>query len=483
MTVTLGGTQLDPTNDPVSFLRETITRVVRGQERERNKLRDIHAYMRGDSHDIYMPKGASQEYRLLVDQSRFNILPLVVSVLAQQLYVSGYRPSGASENSPVWDQVWQPNRMDARQNGLFRSAITYGPSYSVVLPDRSGQGRPPEIKNYSARDCIPWYDDDDEWPESAIIIDGPKSAHDPFLGGVVAQGTKIRLLDSTYVWRLRKAEDWEVLGVEEHGLGVCPVVRYLNNYGNLDGDCVGEIEPLLPIQRQLNQTTFGLMMAQQYAAFRQRWVTGMAIETDPNGAPAEPFNAAVNRMFQAESPETKFGEFGQTDLKGYLDSRDKTILFVSSVAQIPPHTLLVGSGISNLSAEALVALEAGMRHKITEKQTSFGESVEQTMRLAGRAMGDETIWEDTSAQVVWRDTTPRSLAQVADALGKLAVQLQIPPRALWDRIPGVTDTDIARWEAMAGTDDFLARIEETFNTTGGGEADGISTGDPVDQAA
>jgi hypothetical protein len=70
-------------------------------------------------------------------------------------------------------------------------------------------------------------------------------------------------------------------------------------------------------------------------------------------------------------------------------------------------------------------------------------------------MDDEETWDDTSAQVVWRDTTPRSLAQVADALGKLAQLLDVPPRALWERIPGVTETDIKRWELMAEDRDGL----------------------------
>jgi hypothetical protein len=215
---------------------------------------------------------------------------------------------------------------------------------------------------------------------------------------------------------------------------------------------------MLPAQRQLNQTTFGLLMAQQYAAFKQRWVTGMAIAEDADGNPAEPWNAAVNRVWQSDSPDTRFGEFAETNLGGYLDSRDKTLLYVSSARQIPPHTLVVGNAVSNVSAEALAALEAGHQLDIGEHKTAFGESVEQLLRLAGLAMDDTDTWDDTSAQVVWRDTTPRSLAQVADALGKLAQLLDVPPRALWERIPGVTETDIKRWELMAEDRDGLGDI-------------------------
>ena len=62
--------------------------------------------------------------------------------------------------------------------------------------------------------------------------------------------------------------------IEEHGLGVCPVVRFLHDV-DLDGemDVSGDRGPLIPLQDQINTTTFNLLMAQQYAAFRQRWVT------------------------------------------------------------------------------------------------------------------------------------------------------------------------------------------------------------------
>lgn len=419
--------------------------------RERQRLDTIDAFMQGREDStlgVYVPQKATHEYRQLVSQSRFNILPLVVNVMAQNLYVSGYRRADEGDNSEAWDRVWQANRMDARQTGLYQAALTYGYSYARVL-----KGDPdPVVTPYSPRRCLTFYGDDDaEWPDVALVFGKERLGSSLYDAGI---GVCAELYDDQYRYLVVRGESGWLLDtsredvVTEHGLGVCPFVRYLNDYGNLDNHNPGEIEPLLPLQLQLNQTTYGLLMAQHYAAFRQKYVTGLAVQEDRNGVPVAPFNVAVDKILQAESPDTKFGEFSETDLSGYLNSRDKTLLFVASVAQIPPHNLLVGSGVSNLSAEALVALQAGMQNKLSQKQTSFGESNEQLLRLGSWATGDVDGWLDTSAQVVWKDTTTRSLAQVADALGKLAIQLEIPPRGLWHLIPGVTDTDIARWEAL-----------------------------------
>jgi len=436
---------------------------IRSAEAERLDL--IREYMRGKVCRIYVPRSATQEYKDLVQQSRINVMPLVVTAVAQNLFADGYRPARASDNAPAWE-IWQANRMDARQAGLYRAALTYGVSYATVLP-----GSPvPVIRPYSPREMTAVYDDpiNDEWPVYALAVrDGYDGAR---------KVRRMRLLDATHVYELAAGDGDAAPTFTRsfaHDLGVCPVPRWLNEYGDIDDGSQGEVEPLMPLQDQVQQTTFGLLMAQQYAAFRQRWVTGMAIPEDESGRPIEAWNAAVNRVWQAESPDARFGDFAETSLDGYLASRKASLSIISAIAQIPPHALLVSDGISNLSAEALAAIESGLQRKVGERKTSFGESDEQMLRLASRAAGDPAGWEDTSAQIVWRDTESRSLAQVADALGKMAQMLGIPPRALWERIPGVTDQDIQRWQRIAEEDegiDALSRmVEETTRAQPGRE--------------
>lgn len=456
----------------------------------RPRLDRIKTYMDNRQRgDIYVPRSATREYRQLVDQARFNVLPLVVSTVAQALFVDGYRPTGAdgrvesAENAPIWDKVWQPNRMDARQAALYRAAITYGWSYALVLP-----GEPaPVITPYGPRDLVACYDDElnDEWPYAAMVVHRRRTRGDDFARVEVGDGARVTVYDEDYAYELvRRGTVWELYdedgdedgGVLEHGLGVVPVVRFLDQIGGDDEIPAGKVEPLLPAQRQLNQTTFNLLMAGQYAAFKQRWVTGMAIAEDKAGNPVEPFNAAVNRLWQTENPDAKFGEFSQTDLKGYLDSRDKTLLFMGATGQIPPHNLVVGAGISNISAEALVALQQGHQQDVAEHQTSFGESIEQMMRLAGRASSDTVAWEDTSAEVVWRDTTPRSLAQVADALGKLATQLGIPVEELWPLIPGLTQQQLTRMKAKAADTDLLGQLATMVGPPAGEVSGAVAAG-------
>ncbi len=421
------------------------------REAEQRRLRKIAAYVKGEASSVYVPKGARQEYKWLIRRARVNVLPLVVTVVAQALFVDGYRPAGSDKNTKAWE-TWQANRMDARQHGLHRAALKYGIAYNVVLPGKPG----PVIAPKSPRRMTAFYEDpvDDEWPEYAL----EETVRNTLTGKVKS----IRLYDENSRYDLEAHErdggKLRLVKVEDHGLGVCPVVRYLNG-DDLDGDdCVrGEVEPLFEMQDQLNSTTFNLLMAQQYAAFRQRYVSGM-VPVDEDGNPKAPFAAAVDRLWVAEDADVRFGEFSQTDLSGYLQSAEATVRHIATVSQTPPHHLL--GQMANLSAEALAAAESGLQRKIGERKSSFGESHEQTLRLAALADGDRKGWEDTSAQVVWRDTEARALASTVDALGKLTQMLQIPPQELWERIPGVTQTDVARWKKAAKDADAKAQLNE-----------------------
>lgn len=75
----------------------------------------------------------------------------------------------------------------------------------------------------------------------------------------------------------------------------------------LDGENRGIIAPLLVLQDRINEAVFNLLIALQFASFRQRWATGLAIPTvdDPEsslfGQPVEPFQAAVDRLWVTDS--------------------------------------------------------------------------------------------------------------------------------------------------------------------------------------
>lgn len=416
----------------------------------------VARYLRGE-HDLpYMPAGANAEYRTLAKRSVTNWLPLISDTFAKGLFVDGYRPARATENAAPWG-YWQANGLDARQTVAHRGALEFGVSYCLVLPGEDA----PFMRPLRPTRTLAWYEDDeDEWPFAALHYVGPVAGAERGVG-------LFRLYDSERVYHLTRREGagFTLKASEEHGLGVTPWVRFRDR---LDGEAVGIVAPLIPLQDRVNEAVFALMMALQYASFRQRWATGLAIPVDeeatlasgdanPNfGKPVEPFAAAVDRLWVSDNPDAKFGDFAQTDTTGHLNAYKSTVQSLAAIAQTPPHVLL--GDLVNLSADALAAAEASTQRKTAEYETLFGESWEQAFRLAAKAAGDSVAAADVAAEVRWRDTEARSLAQTVDALGKMVQMLGVPAEGVWERVPGVTDTDVERWRGLRQEGDVLGAL-------------------------
>lgn len=419
------------------------------RNQERDRLHRIYGYLRGTQQHVWLSSSVPSEVRRMADMSRINVVKLVVDAVVQSLYVDGFRAPKANADVPAWD-LWQRNRMDARQMGIHRAASAYGAGYLTVLP-----GEPvPVFRGVSPRNMTAVYGEDPDWPIWALEKRRTKA------------GSLWRLFDDGAIYWIGEEPDgmgrsqWTFISSERHDAGVCPVVRFPDTE-DLDDDGVrGEVEPLIPVQDQINLTTFALLVAQHYGAFRQRYIIGWLAESETQKLKA---SASQLWTFEDSPDDVKVGEFDQTDLKGYIDSREASLRHLAIISQTPVNEL-VGT-LVNLSADALAAARDAHHRKLDERKTVRGERWEQALSLGGSYIGAPT---DPAAWVRWRDTEARSLSQTADALGKMADQLGIPRRALWERIPGVTQNELDEWERMAAEGDPFAQLTSMLEGQAGG---------------
>lgn len=409
------------------------------------RLGKVRRYLKGEHDEPYMPQGAKAEYKHLAKRAITNWTPLLSDTYAKGLFVDGYRPARSGDNLTAWN-YWQENKLDARQSIVHRGALEYGTSYNLILPGTANARRVPVMKPLSPLRSAAWYrDEDDDFPEVALRR-----------RGTTVDGTRlVELYDKTsrYTFALPKdGGTWRLSKVEDHGLGVTPFVRFRDR---LDGESLGIVRPIINLQDRVNEVVFATLIALQYASFRQRWASGLAIPEDDDGNPIEPFQAAVDRLWVTDSEGARFGDFAQTELSGHMLAYESTVRTLAAVSQVSPN-ILTGD-LVNLSADALAQMEASTQRKISEYETLFGESWEMSFHLAAQAAGDPGA-ADAGAQVRWRDTEARSLASTVDALGKIAQMLQVPVEALWEKIPGVTDQDVTYWKSIKDSTDVLGEI-------------------------
>jgi len=185
----------------------------------------------------------------------------------------------------------------------------------------------------------------------------------------------------------------------------------------------------------------------------------MKIMEDTEGKPVEPFDAAIDRLWQAENPDVKFGEFQQTDLDGYLKSIEQKIEHVAITTRTPKH-YLIPTG-QEPSGDAIKSAESGLIKKVSRKQTVFGEGLEETMRLARLFAGAQETPVDS--EIVWADAEVRTEAEITDAAAK-KVSLGLIDRAQALEDMGYSQVQIARMLAQpppAPTPDPTADPPET----------------------
>lgn len=455
--------------------REHVIRMDRWMTGEQLTLEDSRGADMPDGGQPYTPRDRDAEYEDLASRSPNQFGRLVVKTLAQTAHVKGAALPGSQDNVRIWD-AWQENRMDSRQIAINRAAAGHGIAYGLALPGRSPLtgDRTAKMSAFSGKRMAAWYDQDeeDEWPVMALL-------GDPVPGAIDGEWT-VRLYDDQVIHYLSckglgyETSDWTYISSEVHGLGVTPIVRFGNEF-DLDGRAMGEIEPIIPLLRRIDQTTFDRLIVQRFGAWKVRYITGMAKPEDANEEQRQKLALKITDLLISDDPNSKFGTLDETDIKHFIESGDTDLRYLSAVSQTPPHHLLGLS--SNLQAEALATAEGGLMRKSADFKMVNGESYEQWLRLAAMIKGYTDEARAFDMQIRWRDMESRSMIQAINALGIAATTLKVPLEMLWERIPDFTDGDVERAKKLVeeGTfDRLLAELE-----TGLGGADN----DPTEQPA
>jgi hypothetical protein len=440
------------------------------QQADREQLDILRRYWKGTQPlPAVIPSDSPAEVREMARVARVNVIKIVIESITQSLFVTSLRVPDDADDKVVdraW-KIWQANGMDARQSGLVRATTAYGTGYEVVLP-----GDPaPVMRPVSPRRMTAMYGADDLWPDFALEW-SPRTG-------------MYWLFDREAVYPFTLGRDSDQMnmvvdGVKEHGAGVTPVVRF-RDADDLDEDdepesglgsglrlaprstiTSGQVSPLVELQDQMNLTSFSLKAAEWYSAFRQRWAIGYK-----PGSTTEKMQAAASQFwtFDEDPDRMRVGEFGQTELRGYLDSRMDSAKFAATLSQTPVHELI--GELVNLSAEALAAAEIGRDRMVDERKIGQGEAHEQALRLA---CSYENLELPDDAEVIYKDTSARAFGAVVDGLGKIAQMLQVPPQELWSRIPGATKQDVDRWKQAFEEGDSITQLNDLLAQQAGGGA-------------
>jgi hypothetical protein len=439
-----GDVRLDA--EPVGTVAYWLARLCGELDGRRENTLTYEAYMRGDHPLQFATSKYRETFGSLFAEFADNWCPLVVDASVERLKVIGFRfgaEGGELADREAWN-LWQANYLDADSGLAHLEAVKNGESYLIVEP-----GDPPRITVEHPLEVVVAHEPGNRrrrvaalkrWPDEFGVHHAtvylPEAAYRFKTDKPVEPGAAIRWV----------ADDPE--RVSNPFSGIVPVIP-VRNAPQMIGGGTSDLAVVIDTQNAINKLCTDMMVAAEYAAFRQRWATGVEIPPDPNtGQPdTGKWLSSVSRMWTVPAPDAKFGDFNVTDLTVYVRAIEMHIQHLAARTRTPPHYLLGQSGAFP-SGESLKATETGLVAKVRRKQVDFGEAWEEAMRLAFLALGDTTRAQAIDAEVLWADPESRSEGERVDALVKLAA-IGVPEEALWARVPDVTPQTIARWRDMA----------------------------------
>lgn len=445
---------IDPPHEPVplppsgsgrSFIKYLNNEVFPAYVSERDRIRKLEAWASGKQPEV-RPLKRNTERQVLQRMARTPWVPLMISTFAQQMIVDGYRREGSMENEEAW-KTWEFNDMKSQQLAINRTTMIAGYAYLRVTegigPDEQGMA---VLQGVSPARLFAIYSDPsaDDYPEYAL----EKRFDGTWRWWFSGEGYHVLAFDGSR---------FKIIETREHTYGVNPFVRYVNQI-DLEGRTWGDVEPIVDLAARIDKTAFDRLLVQHFNSFKVRWATGLEQPDAEADVEEEKIRISNEDILISSEAEAKFGTLQETSMSGFIEAYTADLEAFAAVNQLPPNLL---GNVINVAADALDGARRQTYQRLFEKQTIMGSKHAQALRLAAHIEGREDDAKDFSARIHWQDVEVRSLAQFADAWGKIVDQLGVPKWAAWSKIPGVDQSEVKEWkEHWDDSDPLIQYLKE-----------------------
>lgn len=424
-------------------------------------------YYKGEHEKPFTPYGVNEEYQQLVADSPLPLIRLGVRTPVQRLKASGVRLNGKDEGDREAWRIWKRNDLRSRQRTVYTHAFAFGRGIVSVWPN-ADDPKTPHIRPEDPRQVHVEMDPEDPYtPLWAVkrVTRVNKNANGEFYTSHEAY-----VYDDDVVTHFRSrgiGTGWEYVEAIPNPMGRVPFVIFAAEM-DANGECYSMIDPLIPMQRAIDAMRFDLLLAAQFAAYRQRIISGYdpvlrdedgdpvfrknedgSLVLDSDGQPipvvTSPGRVGVERFLVFPGDATNVFDLPESDLTNYVGALEMLVATFASTAQVPPQYLI--GDFKNVSGDLMVATEATLRSLVADCQTSFDEGWESVFEMVYIAR-NETPPEEVD--VVWSDAEPKSLQQIASAASQM-IPNGAPLQMFLEMMPGATPETVRRWMGQSET--------------------------------
>lgn len=401
-------------------------------------LDKMDRYWAGNQPAAFMSPKSREALEGRLGRLSVNLPRLAVEALVERLTVTGFQVAGEEDPSAALWGVWRRQGLEDVAAQVHADALVYGRAFVTVWADAAGRPtitaesprqvavlRDPVTREVTAALKV-WVD---EGKTPHAVLYGPEEIY-PMTGPGYA--TDLALVPST---------GWTVGEPIPNPLGVVPVVPFVNRGRTIEAEGVSEMHDVLDLSDALNKLMQDVMVTAEHYARPRRWATGLEVEEDEDGNVVDPFSREDGKVWQAESPDTKFGQFDPASLSGYSDMIATVTQQIGALSGLPPHYLGL-NGDQPPSADSIRSAEASLVARSVALQRTFGRSWALVAALVhGIQTGSDPLVAEVS--VMWAEPATRTVAQSHDAALKLR-QMGVPLETVLRVTLGWSQEDVQR---------------------------------------
>jgi hypothetical protein len=442
------------------------------------KLRDRESevakydnYYSGRHPLLFTTSDFREAFGRMLDGYADNWCRIIIDAAVERLTPTGFRfpsvPNREGEadlaDEDAW-AIWRANKLDSRIQIGFVESMVAGIAYMMVwypdgtVIDQDGVvdmgGMLPRITVEHPSEVIIEHDPADRDRRLAGLkmwgVQGERRATLflpdsiwKFVEGPVLDANEREVRDRfghlTYEWRPIEGESGP------NPLGTVPIVPLVNRPRLMYPDGESELREIVPNQDAINKLAKDMLVASEFAAFPQRWATGVEIPVDPEtNEPIENWTPDIARFLTTSNPDARLGSLPAADLSNFVVALDNRVNSMASQSRTPPHYL--NASADRLSGESMKAAEAGLVARVREKMIHLGDGILEAMSLAFRITGD-VRGDVQDAVLLWADPETRTEAAHADAVVKKYQAKILPWQVVVEEL-GHTPPEIARMRKM-----------------------------------
>lgn len=467
----------------------------------RNQRTSIYdAYYRGHHKLQFATPKFRTTFGGLFSEFADNWMPLIVDAVSERLNPQGFRLGTDSDkgDKDAW-YMWQANGLDSQIKMGFTEALMREESYLLVWDNRDPDAptmpdsgvKVPRITVEDPSQMVVAYSnevrgkivaaakffvDDDGYPCATVYLPkfiykyrsltvDPRSSdmyqnqvawlssrpagggtQDIDIGSVLpGNPTAITPVSGdSHTWHPREVVDangrpepWPL----PNPLNRVPVVP-LRNRARLLGEPESEIHHAIPLQDAVNKFVTDLLLASEFAAFQQRWVTGLEKPVDKDGRDM-PIPSGPGTIMWTKNHEAKFGQFPELSGEVHIKAVEMMVQHIASQSRTPPHYFYLSGQFP--SGESIKSAETGLVAKVRDKMVSFGESLEEAIRMGFMVMDDDR-GKRMDSETIWHDPESRTESEHVDATIK-RIAIGVPLRQLQEDV-GYSQAQIDRFRMM-----------------------------------